>query len=238
MGEMTPHLEAKKGEIAETVLMPGDPLRAKHIAETYLEDVTQYNSVRGMYGFTGTYKGVRVSIQGSGMGVPSMGIYSYELFQFYDVKNIIRIGSAGSIQEDLHLGDIVLGIGASTDSNYQNQYRLPGIFSATADYSLIETAVNICRKKEQSYNVGNIVCSDIFYSDDDAAVASWRKMGCLAIEMESTALYMNAAKLGKKALCMLTVSDEILTGKKLTAMERQVSFNAMMEVALETAISM
>lgn len=238
MSKKTPHLEAEVGEIAKTVLMPGDPLRAEYIANTFLKDVKKYNNVRGMYGFTGTYKGVEVSIQGSGMGVPSMGIYSYELYDVYGVENIIRIGSAGSIQEDLKLGDIIIGMGSSTNSNYGNQYRLPGTFSATADYGLVRKSVEVCEKLDQSYMVGNIVCSDTFYDDDQTAVDAWRKMGCLALEMESTALYMNAARLNKKALCMLTVSDEILTGKSLSSEERQNSFVNMMTVALNTAIEL
>ncbi len=238
---MTAHLEAAKGEIAKTVLMPGDPpLRAEFIAEKFLTDVKKYNNVRGgMYGFTGKYKGVDISVQGSGMGIPSMGIYSYELFNIYDVENIIRIGSAGSIQEDLKLGgDLVIGLGASTDSNYQKQYNLTGTYSATASYDLIDKTVQTCQTLNKDYTVGNIVCNDSFYCDNHDAALSWQKMGCLALEMESAALYMNAARAGKKALCLLTISDEIITHAKMSSEARQTSFTNMMEVALETAIAL
>lgn len=231
----TPHIGAEKGDIAKTVLMPGDPLRAKFIADTFLEDVAQYNSVRGMYGFTGYYKGKRVSVQGSGMGAPSMGIYSYELFKFYDVENIIRIGTAGAFSEELHIGDLVMGQGASTNSNYASQYDIPGIIAPIASYELLERAVSVAKGKGYNFKVGNILCSDIFYEDIDFS-DKWKKMGVLAVEMESAALYLNAARLGKRALTILTVSDELYSGKKATAEERQTSFTNMMEVALETAL--
>lgn len=232
----TPHNNAKKGDIAKTVLMPGDPLRAKFIAETYLENPVCYNEVRGMLGFTGTYKGVPVSVQGSGMGMPSMGIYSHELYNEYDVENIIRIGTAGSIADKINLREIIIGVSASTNSNYAAQYRLPGTYAPTASWKLIAEAVKAAEAKGCLYHAGNILSSDTFY-DDANSLAEWNKMGVLAIEMESAALYMNAARAGKNALCILTVSDCPLKGLSTTAEERQTSFRDMMEIALETAIS-
>ena len=232
----TPHNNAKKGDIAKTVLMPGDPLRAKFIAETYLENPVCYNEVRGMLGFTGTYKGVPVSVQGSGMGMPSMGIYSHELYNEYDVENIIRIGTAGSIADKINLREIIIGVSASTNSNYAAQYRLPGTYAPTASWKLIAEAVKAAEAKRCIYHAGNILSSDTFY-DDANSLAEWNKMGVLAIEMESAALYMNAARAGKNALCILTVSDCPLKGLSTTAEERQTSFRDMMEIALETAIS-
>lgn len=233
----TPHNNAKKGDIARTVLMPGDPLRAKFIAETYLENPVCYNEVRGMLGFTGTYKGVPVSVQGSGMGMPSMGIYSHELYNEYDVENIIRIGTAGSIADKINLREIIIGVSASTNSNYAAQYRLPGTYAPTASWKLIAEAVKAAEAKGCIYHAGNILSSDTFY-DDANSLAEWNKMGVLAIEMESAALYMNAARAGKNALCILTVSDCPLKGLSTTAEERQTSFRDMMEIALETAISL
>ena len=233
----TPHNTAKKGDIAKTVLMPGDPLRAKFIAETYLENPVCYNEVRGMLGFTGTYKGVPVSVQGSGMGMPSMGIYSHELYNEYDVENIIRIGTAGSIADKINLREIIIGVSASTNSNYAAQYRLPGTYAPTASWKLIAEAVKAAEAKGCIYHAGNILSSDTFY-DDANSLAEWNKMGVLAIEMESAALYMNAARAGKNALCILTVSDCPLKGLSTTAEERQTSFRDMMEIALETAISL
>lgn len=232
----TPHNNAKKGDIARTVLMPGDPLRAKFIAETYLENPVCYNEVRGMLGFTGTYKGVPVSVQGSGMGMPSMGIYSHELYNEYDVENIIRIGTAGSIADKINLREIIIGVSASTNSNYAAQYRLPGTYAPTASWKLIAEAVKAAEAKGCIYHAGNILSSDTFY-DDANSLAEWNKMGVLAIEMESAALYMNAARAGKNALCILTVSDCPLKGLSTTAEERQTSFRDMMEIALETAIN-
>ena len=232
----TPHIEAKQGDVAETVLMPGDPLRAKFIAENFLEDVKQYNSVRGMLGFTGTYKGKRVSVQGSGMGIPSIGIYSYELYSFYDVKNIIRVGTAGAVSLDLKLKDIVIANGACTDSNYANQYNLKGTFAPTSTYELLEAAVAEARKTDCKFKIGTILSSDIFYGDDKEALKTWQKMGILAVEMESAGLFMNASRLGKNALCILTISDCIFTGEVTTSEERQNAFTNMMEIALETAI--
>lgn len=232
----TPHNSAKRGDIAKTVLMPGDPLRAKFIAETYLENPVCYNEVRGMLGFTGTYKGVPVSVQGSGMGMPSMGIYSYELYSEYDVENIIRIGTAGSIADNINLREVIIGVSASTNSNYGAQYRLPGTYAPTASWKLIAAAVKAAEEKGCIYHAGNILSSDTFY-DDANSLAEWNKMGVLAVEMESAALYMNAARAGKNALCILTVSDCPLKGLATTAEERQTSFRDMMEIALETAIN-
>ena len=231
----TPHNEAKAGEIAKTVLMPGDPLRAKFIAENYLEDVTCFNKVRNMLGFTGTYKGKKVSVMGGGMGMPSIGIYSYELFNFYDVDNIIRIGSAGGIADDIKLRDIVIGMGASTNSNFAAQYKLPGIYAPIADYGLLRKAVEAAEKMNIKTVVGNVLSSDTFYDDNKEANESWRKMNILAVEMEAAALYMNAARAGKKALCILTISDHVFTGESLSAEDRQLSFRDMMEIALEIA---
>lgn len=233
----TPHNSAKKGDIAKAVLMPGDPLRAKFIAETYLENPVCYNEVRGMLGFTGTYKGVPVSVQGSGMGMPSMGIYSHELYSEYDVENIIRIGTAGSIADNINLREVIIGVSASTNSNYAAQYRLPGTYAPTASWKLIAAAVKAAEEKGCIYHAGNILSSDTFY-DDANSLAEWNKMGVLAIEMESAALYMNAARAGKNALCILTVSDCPLKGLSTTAEERQTSFRDMMEIALEAAITL
>lgn len=230
----TPHNAAKLGDIAKTVLMPGDPLRAKFVAENYLENVTQYNTVRGMYGFTGFYKGKKVSIQGSGMGIPSIGIYSYELFNLYDVDNIIRIGSAGSISDDLNIGDLVIAQGACTDSNFAHQFRLPGTFAPIASYELLERAVSSAKEKGVNYKVGNVFSSDAFY-DDANSLFDWAKMGVLCVEMESAGLFMNAARAGKKALSILTISDCPKKNLATTAEERETSFRNMMEVALETA---
>lgn len=231
----TPHNQAEKGQIAKTVLMSGDPLRAKFIADNYLEDVIEFNSVRNMLGYTGTYQGKKVSVMGHGMGIPSIGIYSYELFHFYDVESIIRIGSAGGIADDVKVRDLIIGMGASTDSNYAAQYQLPGTFAPIADYQLLQSAVNHAKEKNIPVRVGNILSSDMFYSDNKETNLLWKKMNVLAVEMEAAALYMNAARAGKKALCMLTISDHVFTGESLSANERQTSFRDMMEVALELA---
>ncbi|MGL4570706.1 MAG: purine-nucleoside phosphorylase [Clostridium sp.] len=232
----TPHNNAKLGEIAETVLLPGDPLRAKYIAETFLENPVQYNTVRGMYGYTGTYKGKRISVQGSGMGIPSIGIYSYELIHFYGVKNLIRIGSAGAINEDLKPYDVVIGMGACTDSNYASQYNLPGTYSPIASYELLNKAVNAAKDLNIETTVGNILSSDIFYGEEGLeGLRKWQKMGVLAVEMESAGLYMNAARAGVNALCILTISDCPFTGDITTAEERQHAFTNMMKIALELA---
>jgi purine-nucleoside phosphorylase len=229
----TPHNGAKKGEIAKTVLMPGDPLRAKYIAETYLENPVQVTSVRNMLGFTGTYKGKEISVMGGGMGMPSMGIYSYELYHFYDVDQIIRIGSAGSLQDKVELMDVVIAMGACTDSNYAYQYGLPGTFAPIADYELLARAAEAAGKQGRKVVVGNVLSSDIFYNADSGVNDKWRNMGVLAVEMETAALYMNAAAAGKKALCMLTISDLVFGEEKLSAEERQLGFGKMIEIALE-----
>lgn len=231
----TPHIGAKLGEIAKTVLMPGDPLRAKFIAENFLEDVVQFNSVRNMFGYTGTYKGKRISVMGGGMGMPSIGIYSYELFNFYDVDNIIRIGTAGSMNEKVKVRDVVIGLGASTNSNFAAQYKLPGTFAPIASFDLVSAAVNAAKEKNINTVVGNILSSDTFYCADETATEKWMSMGILAVEMEAAALYMNAAQAKKNALCILTISDSLLTGESLSAEDRQLSFTDMMEIALEIA---
>lgn len=231
----TPHNEAKIGDIAKTVLMPGDPLRAKFIADNYLEDVVCFNTVRNMLGFTGTYQGKRVSVMGGGMGMPSIGIYSYELYHFYDVDNIIRIGSAGGIADDIKLRDIVIGMGASTNSNFAHQYKLPGTFAPIADFGLLRKAVETAEKLNIKTVVGNILSSDTFYDDNPEANSLWKKMNVLCVEMEAAALYMNAARAGKKALCILTISDHVFTGEALSAEDRQNTFNDMMKIALEIA---
>ena len=231
----TPHNAAKKGEIAETILLPGDPLRAKVIAERFLTDPVQFNSVRNMFGYTGTYEGKRVSVMGTGMGCASIGIYSYELFNFYDVDNIIRIGSAGALQDHVRLMDVVIGMGACTDSDYAYQYGLPGTFAPIADYELMSRAIETAKKQGTGVAVGNVLSSDVFYNQCENANDLWRSMGVLAVEMEAAALYMNAAKAKKKALCMLTISDHIYTGEALSAEDRQIGFGKMMEIALELA---
>lgn len=232
----TPHLEAKAGDIAKTVLMPGDPLRAKFIAETYLENVKQYNNVRGMLGFTGTYRGKEISIQGSGMGAPSMGIYSYELFNFYGVESIIRVGTAGAIHQDLKVKDIVLVQGACTNSSFASQYKINGTYAPISSYKLLEASVRITREKGLGFMVGNVLTSDTFYSDDADAIQNWLKLGVLAVEMECAALFMNAARANKHAHGIMTVSDHILTGEATTSAQRQLAFTNMMEIALETAL--
>jgi len=235
---MTPHLEAKKGDIAETVLMPGDPQRARFIADNFLDNAVQYNNIRGMLGFTGKYKGIRLSVQGSGMGVPSMGIYSYELFKFYDVQNIIRIGTAGALHDDLRIGDIILAMGACTNSNYASQYNLSGVFAPIADFSLLDAAVAKAKGSKFSFMAGNILTSDTFYNADEKAAIMWKSMGVLAVEMECAALYMNAAFLRKRALGILTVSDHIFTGESSTPEQRRVSFTEMMQLALDTVCTL
>lgn len=231
----TPHNNAKKGDIAKTVLMPGDPLRAKFIAENFLENAVCFNKVRNMLGFTGTYKGKPVSVMGHGMGMPSIGIYSYELFNFYDVDNIIRVGSAGAMQPYVKIRDVIMAMGACTDSNYAAGFELPGTFCPIASYRLLSKAYEIAKAKGIDAKVGNVLSSDLFYSDNtEKNWAAWRKMGVLACEMESAALYMNAAKAGKNALSILTISDK--PGETpTTAEEREKSFGDMIEIALELA---
>lgn len=233
----TPHNQALDGQIAKTVLMPGDPLRAKLIAETYLEQVTCFNSVRNMLGYTGIYQGKEISVMGSGMGMPSMGIYSYELFHFYHVDSIIRIGSAGGMSPNVKLRDLIIAMGASTNSNFGNQFHLPGSFAPIADFSLLQNAVAAAKELNIPIQAGNVLSSDSFYDDSPSDSKQWQKMNILAVEMESAALYMNAARAGKKALCLLTISDHLLTGEALSAEERQNSFHDMMKVALKTALS-
>ncbi len=234
----TAHIQATPEDFAPTVLMPGDPLRAKMIAEKYLEDAKLVNNVRGIQGYTGTYKGTRVSVMASGMGMPSMGLYSYELFRFFDVQNIIRVGSAGALHPNLRLRDIVIGMGASTDSNYAMNYNLPGTFAPICSYELMEACIACAKDSQMRYHVGNLLSSDVYYADDETANARWAKMGIMAVEMEAAALYMNAARLGKNALTICTVSNHIITGEDTTSEERQNSFGEMITLALETAIRM
>ena len=231
----TAHNNAKANDFAKTVLMPGDPLRAKYIAETYLENPRQVTAVINMFGYTGTYKGKEISVMGGGMGMPSIGIYSYELFNFYGVDQIIRIGSAGALQDHIKVMDVVIGMGACTDSNYAYQYGLPGTFAPIADYELMNKAIETAKRQGTNVVVGNVVSSDVFYNADPTVNDRWRSMGVLAVEMEAAALYMNAAKAKKKALCMLTISDHIYTGEALCAEDRQLGFGKMMEIALELA---
>lgn len=232
----TPHNEAVEGQIAPFVLMPGDPLRAKHLAETYLEDVEQFNGVRNMLGYTGTYEGRPVSVMGSGMGMPSIGIYSYELFNFYGVESIVRIGTAGGVAPDVRLRDIVLGMGACTDSNYAHQFNVPGTLAPIADFGLLSRAAAAGARLGYPTRVGNVLSSDVFYNDDPTAEQRWAKMGVLAVEMESAALYLNAMRAHKRALTVLTVTDVVSRGEALTAEERQESLTQMMEVALSLAL--
>lgn len=233
----TPHINAKKGDFAETVLMPGDPKRATFIAEKYLENPVLVNDVRGIQGYTGTYKGKRVSVMASGMGMPSMGIYAYELFSAYDVKNIIRVGSAGSLSKDIHIKDLVVAVGASTNSNFALTYGVPGTISAIASFDLLRKAEFVIKNMglDKKTRFGNILSSDNFYGDAHTAL-EWTKMGILAVEMEANALYLTAARLGKQALAICSISDEVLTGVELSSDERQVGFNEMMIAALEIAI--
>ena len=235
MSAPTSHIAANVGDFAKTVLMPGDPLRSEFIAKTYLENAVLVNDVRGVHGYTGYYQGKRVSVMASGMGMPSIGIYSYELYNFFEVENIIRVGSCGSFCKDLRLQDIILAMGACTNSNYAAQYNLPGTFCPIADFDLLRRAAEECEKKGVNYRVGNMYSSDVFY-DDGQADMKWAKMGVLGVEMEANALYCNAARAGKRALCICTVSDSFVEPeKKLTVEERQTSFRQMIEIALELA---
>ncbi|NTV90792.1 MAG: purine-nucleoside phosphorylase [Clostridiales bacterium] len=232
----TPHIEvADMGVIAETVLLPGDPLRAKYIADNYLDGAVQFNTVRNMLGYTGTYKGKRVSVMGTGMGMPSIGIYSFELINFYGVKNLIRIGSAGSLQPDIRVRDIVIGMSASTNSNYAAQFGLPGTIAATASWELLKKSVEAAKALGIEPKVGNILSSDTFYNDEADVWKKWARMGVMAIEMEAAALYLNAARAGVNALCILTISDSLISHEETTSEERQKTFTQMMEIALECA---
>ena len=240
----TPHINAVPEDFAKTVLMPGDPLRSKFIAENFLTDAKLVNNVRGVQGYTGAYKGERVSVMASGMGMPSIGIYSYELYHFFGVENIMRIGSAGAMREDIRVRDIVMGMGACTNSHFADQYHLPGAFAPTASYKMLKTCADIADEMGVRYHVGNILSSDTFYNDEEnvydgfRSLPSWSKMGVMAVEMEAAALYMNAARCGKNALAICTISDHLITGEATTAEERQNSFTQMMELALETAIQL
>ena len=233
----TPHNSAKMGDFAKTVLMPGDPLRAKFIAETFLKDAKLVNNVRGIHGYTGTYEGVPVSVMASGMGMPSIGIYSYELYTQYGVENIMRIGSAGAISPKLKLRDVVAGQGACTNSNFAHQYNLHGTYAPIADFTLLETAVSVARGMGVEMPVGNLLSSDTFY-DASGSTMEWGKMGVMAVEMEAAALYMTAASLGKRALAICSISDSLVTGEELSSEDRQLTFTTMMEIALKTAVAM
>lgn len=234
---MSLHISSDKNKpIAKTVLMPGDPLRAKFIAENFLENPILYNEIRNMYGYTGTYKGIPVSVQGSGMGMPSMGIYSWELYNEHGVENIIRIGTAGSFNDKIHVGEIVTALSASTDSNFQHAFDVPGNYSPCASYELLMKLQKSSRETGIDFTGGNVVSCDVFYETVEDWWKKWAKMGVLAVEMEAAALYMNAAYLGKNALAIMTISDHFVTGDKATAEERQSTFTNMMELALETAI--
>ncbi len=231
----TVHIGASKGDIAETVLLPGDPLRAKFISEKFLENPVCYNQVRGMLGYTGTYKGKKVSVQGSGMGMPSIGIYSHELIREFGVKNLVRIGSCGSIQKDVKIRDVILAVSASTNSQYVHTFELPGDFAPTASFELLMKAKEIADRKGIPVKAGNILSSDVFYDDNPDSWKKWAKMGVLAVEMEAAALYMNAARLGANALTLLTVSDSLVTHELTSSEEREKTFTDMMEIALELA---
>lgn len=233
----TPHNSASSGDFATTVLMPGDPLRAKWIAEQFLTDAHLVNNVRGIQGYTGTFEGIPISVMASGMGMPSMGIYSYELYTEYGVDNILRIGSAGALSEEIALRELVIGMGACTNSSYAAQYGLPGTFAPIASYPLMAKAIDAASASGVRYHVGNLLSSDTFYSDNAAADnEKWRKMGVLAVEMETAALYMNAARLGKNALAICTISDSLVRPEALSALERQNSFTEMVEIALRVAV--
>lgn len=232
----TPHIEAKdKNLIAETILLPGDPLRAEFIANTYLENVVKFNGVRNMFGYTGTYKNKKISVMGTGMGMASIGIYSYELIHFYGVKNLIRVGSCGAFNAKLNLYDVVIAMSASTNSNYASQYDLPGTYAPTASFDLMKKAIDYADKINVKYHVGNVLSSDIFYNAQQDAWKKWAEMGVLAVEMETAALYMNAAKASVNALTLLTVSDSLVTHEATSSEERQSAFTKMMEIALELA---
>ncbi len=232
----TPHINASPEDFAKTVLMPGDPLRSEFIARNFLDGARLVNNVRGIHGYTGSYKGVPVSVMASGMGMPSIGIYSYELYNFFGVENIMRIGSAGAMSEKLRVRDIIIGMGACTTSSFAVQYGLEGTYAPIADYTMMKTAIEEAERIGARYAVGNLLSSDIFYNANPAASEKWQSLGVLGVEMEAAALYMNAAYAGKRALAICTVSDHLLTGEALDAEARQSSFTEMMEIALNTAI--
>ena len=234
----TPHISAEKEDFGKTVLMPGDPLRAKFIAENFLTDAKLVNNIRGIQGYTGTYQGVKVSVMASGMGMPAIGIYSHELFNFFDVENIIRVGSAGGLQDHVELYDIVIGMGACTNSNYAAQFNLAGSYCPIASYPLMKAAIEESEQIKAKYHVGNIYSSDVFYNADMTATKKWADMGALCVEMETAALYIEAAIAGKNALGIMTISDRVFTGEETNAMARQTSFTQMMEIALNTAVKM
>ncbi len=240
----TPHINSKPEDFAKTVLMPGDPLRSEFIAKNFLSEAKLVNNVRGIQGYTGYYNGTRVSVMASGMGMPSIGIYSYELYNFFGVENIMRIGSAGAINTNIHVRDIVMGMGACTNSNYGNQFNLPGTFAPVCSYKMLSACTKTADEEGIKYHVGNLLSSDNFYSDEDGlpeklkSAPCWSKMGVMAIEMEAAALYMNAARCGKNALAICTISDHIITGESTNSDERQTSFTEMMELALKTAVKL
>ena len=242
MNYPTPHIMATPEDFGQTVLMPGDPLRSQYIAQNFLENAKLVNNVRGVQGYTGYYKGVKVSVMASGMGMPAIGIYSYELFNAFGVQNIMRIGSAGSMDPDVKVRDIVIAQGACTNSDFAHQYHLDGTFAPIASFDMLRKSVEACEEIGATYHVGNILSSDNFYGDDEGVPEAlnpgycWRKMGVMATEMEAAALYMTAARWKKNALCICTISDHILTGEALSPEERQTSFREMMQVALETAV--
>ena len=238
MKHNTPHINASPRDFAPTVLMPGDPLRSKFIAENFLADARLVNNVRGIQGYTGSYRGVPVSVMASGMGMPSIGIYSHELYSFFGVENIIRVGSAGGLSPKVKLRDIIIGQGACTTSNFAVQFGLEGSFAPIADFTLLDRAVRIADSLKLNYAVGNLLSTDIFYNANPESREKWTGMGVLGVEMEAAALYMNAAYLGRRALAICTVSDHLLTGEATTAEERQTSFTDMMTLALETAIGL
>jgi purine-nucleoside phosphorylase len=234
----TPHINAKVGDFAKTVLMPGDPLRSKWIAETFLENPVLVNDVRGVQGYTGTWKGVPVSVMASGMGIPSIGIYSWELYNFYEVDNIIRVGSAGALHDDLNLMDVVAGQGACTDSNFAHQFNINGTFAPICDFTLLSKAVEAAKDSGVELHVGNVLSADNFYNDGNDGPEQWKKMGVLAVEMEAAGLYMNAARAGKRALGIFTISDHFYKPEELTSAERQSSMRQMITIALDTAVKM
>ncbi len=232
---MSLHIAASKGQIAESVLLPGDPLRAQYIAENFLEEPVRYTDIRNMYGFTGRYKGVPVSVQGSGMGMPSMGIYSWELITEYGVQNLIRIGTAGAFTDELELGDVFLALAASTDSNYQHAFEVPGQYSPSASWELIKKVYAASNETGIEFKAGNVVTCDVFYEFGDWW-KKWAKMGVKAVEMETAALYMNAAYNNVNALSIISISDNFVTGAKSPVEERQNSFTNMMKLALEASV--